>query len=155
MDSDIIEIVNRHISVLSVDAINSEVGFRGAPNIINQLIICKGHLPRSEGCIGAHDDNIVNKVDSMLNPVISKYSWWCDGCMNLLKDQNPENQYWCLMAEVFYSPRPNLKTGKRRHTQEDIAELVGLSRSAYQENVCKGAKVIKGLIRHLGGISAA
>ncbi|BBB29363.1 hypothetical protein [Neptunomonas japonica] len=154
MDSDVIEIVDRHISLLSVDAINSEIGFRGAPNIINQLIICKGCLPRSDGCIGAHDDNMVNKVDSMLKPIVSKYSWWCDGCMKLLKNQNSDSPYWCLIAEVYLSSRPNRATGKSSHTQADIAAIVGLSRSSYQANVSKGAQFIKQLV-DLRSIEAA
>jgi hypothetical protein len=141
MDSKVMEVVDRYISILLVADLNNEAGWRGRPNEIQLLIDNKGYLPRCDG-VGSHDDNMINKVSMMFPEVSSKYSQWCGRTMRKLKQRNI-TQYSCLFIEAAFSGRPNPNRDNRYYTQEDMAEMAGLSRSAYQSNLSKGVEKIK------------
>ena len=152
MDSKVINVVDRYLSVVLVDDLNKDAGWRRSHQI-HQLIIYRGDLPRCAGGIGEHDDQMITQVSMMFNSVVSPYSLWCQRVLEMLKKENSKT-HDCLVADVYYSKRPNPETGADFHSQAEIAELVGLSRSAYQNHVYKGAEFVKDLV-DLRNIEAA
>lgn len=152
MDSKVTNVVDRYLSVVLVDDLNKDAGWRRSHQI-DQLIAYKGDLPRCTGGIGEHDDQMINQVSMMFDRIVSPYSQWCTKAMELLQKRNSK-RHDCLVADVYYSKRPNIETGSDFHSQAEIAAMVGLSRAAYQDNVYKGAQYVRDLV-DLRNIEAA
>ncbi|MCP4597778.1 hypothetical protein [Neptuniibacter sp.] len=144
ISADVINVVDRYISVEMVKQLNQDIGWR-AEHMMGQMVDYLGDLPCSNGG-GNSNGSMIHQLSMMFDQPNDPKTVWSCKAMELLKDKSGRN-HDVLFAFVLLRNRPDPQIdGSERHGMERLAELVGISRKSFHTNLCAAEKFIKDLI---------
>ncbi|WP_432473318.1 hypothetical protein [Amphritea sp. HPY] len=136
-------VVDRFISVEIARELNKDAGYR-AEHQLGRIIDYMGDLP--EGGQGGNSNGaMIYQVSMMFKEPDDPQTMWTCKAMRFL-ERKSEKQYKALVAWVLFSNRPDPENECDYHTKERIAVLVGMSRSAFHNNLEAGKRFIAELI---------
>ncbi len=143
IDNDVINVVDRYLSVELVKELNADIGWR-ANHVFGQIIDYLGELPEMHNP-GNSNGTMIYQIGLMFNqPKDEKTKFSC-AAMTLLEKQS-ERKHLALVGYVFYRNRPDVENDKDYHTNERIGQLVGMSRSAFDNNLKAAESFIKDIV---------
>lgn len=132
---EVINVVDRYISVELVKRLNSDAGWRG----LGQYTEC------SDGSGGNSNGSMIYQVSMMFKDPKDPRTKWACKAMDMLEESNKKN-HQALVAYVLLRNRPDSKTGTDYHTKERIAAAIDLKRRAFHDNLEAAVRFIAGLV---------
>jgi len=143
MDSRVLEVVERYISVILKENARQYAGWR-AEHLMGRIIEFKGDLP-AHGGGGDSNANMLYQILFMPDmPQGIKTQRACK-MMEVLKKRDSKAAN-ALIATVYLRKRPDPKTGRSHYTQNRIAAELGISRSAYLKKLEAGEEFIRDMV---------
>jgi len=144
IDADVINVVDRYLSVELIKELNQDIGWR-ANHVFGQILEYMGDLPQMQGGGGNSNGTMIYQVGLMFDIPKDERTQWACKAMSLLEKQS-DRKHLALVAYVFFRNRPDSVNDKDYHTNERIGQLVGMSRSAFDNNLKAGQEFIKDLL---------
>jgi hypothetical protein len=142
-DNQVKNVVDRYISVLIVNDLNEDAGWR-SEHMIGRLIEYKGDLPSFAGG-GDSNSQMIYQVQLLFNQHQGQRTKQACKIMEVLKKQSPRAHH-ALVYFVYLDSRPDTKSGRDYHTQERMAEECEMSRSAFLSNVKAGRAFVADML---------
>ncbi|WP_067986205.1 hypothetical protein [Neptuniibacter pectenicola] len=132
----VINVVDRYISVEIVKRFNSDAGWRGL-----------GQYAESMGGGGCNSNgSMIYQLSMMFKEPDDPRTKWACAAMKLLGNKS-ESNHVALVAYVLLRNRPDPKReGSDHHTKERIAQIIGMKRRAFHDNLQAAAKYINELV---------
>lgn len=143
LDDQVKNVVDRYISVLIVNDLNEDAGWR-SEHMIGRLIEHKGELPSFAGG-GDSNSQMIYQVQLMSSKAQGKRTKQACKIMEVLKKQSSRAHY-ALINFVYLDSRPDTKAGRDYYTQERMAEESEMSRSAFLSNVKVGKAFVADML---------
>lgn len=131
---EVINVVDRYISVEMIEMLNSDAGWRGF-----------GQYCEGSGTGSISNAAMIYQLQMAFDKPNDPRTRWSCKAMKMLRAKS-ESNHKALVAYVFLRNRPDPVNEVDYFTMERIAESVGLKRKAFHTNLCKAVEFIQDLL---------